>query len=165
MRLPRHRLSTAALVSLPLVLLGGMTAHAATSRSYDPRGDAPASADVTSYTITNGATALGLKAKVANLAKHTDITMYVNHNGPGHYELRTSPVGKGDLVYVRGSSDTPAHCTWSVHRHAGDRSTMVVHLAQACFGDRAGDAWVDFIMWQADGQGEDNVSRSYVPRA
>src|SRR3954466_1894305 len=92
---------------------------------------------------------------VQDLARASDITLYVNHAGRGKYVIRTGPVGKGTFTFAHGTRETTVHCHWTLERRTGDKSTLKVGIPQKCFGDRAGDAWVDFIMWQARGQGSD----------
>jgi hypothetical protein len=139
-------------------------AHATTETLVDPHGDAPASADVYTYKISNGDRSLHVAVHVKNLARHSDITLYVNQSGAGRYVVRTSPVGKGTFTFERRSGDRSVNCDWSLDRRTGTRSTMKVGIPQRCFGSRAGDAAVDLTMWQAGGQGSDNVVQAFVPR-
>ena len=139
-------------------------AWAATETLVDPHGDAPASADVYSYKIANGDHSLRVAVMVRNLAKGSDITLYVDQAGPGRYVVRTSPVGKGTFTFERGTHAKKVDCDWTLERLTGSSSTMKLDIPQSCFGDRAGDALVDLTMWQAGGQGSDNVASAFVPR-
>jgi len=162
----RHgrRLLVAGATAWIVTLSAATPAGAATVRLFDPRGDAPASADVLSYTITNGGPSLRVAVKVRDLAPQSDITLYVNQAGAGEYVLRTAPVGKGTLTFERGVIQRAIHCGWTLTRLTDARSTLKLSISQACFGSRAGGAWVDLIMWQAGGQGSDNVKKVFVPR-
>ena len=139
-------------------------AGATTETLVDPHGDAPASADVYSYTLSNGERAVHAAVVVRNLAKHSDITLYVDQTGPGRYVIRTSPTGKGTFTFERRTSSHPVDCDWTLKRLTGSRSTMKIGIPQTCFGARAGDAAIDLTMWQAGGQGSDNVAQTFVPR-
>lgn len=153
-------LSTIGFVTLSAIA----QAHATTETLVDPHGDAPPSADVYTYKISNGDRSLHVAVTVKNLAKHSDITLYVNQAGPGRYVVRTSPVGKGTFTFERRTGDREVPCDWSLARHTGSSSTMKVGIPQTCFGSRAGDAAVDLTMWEAGGQGSDNVTQAFVPQ-
>jgi hypothetical protein len=153
-------LSTIGLVTVSAVAPAGAT----TETLVDPHGDAPASADVYSYTLSNGERAVHTAVLVKNLAKRSDITLFVDQTGPGRYVIRTSPAGKGTFTFERRTSSRPVDCDWTLKRLTGSRSTMKIGIPQTCFGSRAGDAAIDLIMWQAGGQGSDNVAQTFVPR-
>jgi hypothetical protein len=152
------------LTTIAIATLSAAPAHATTETLVDPHGDAPPSADVYTYKISNGARAVHAVVMVKNLAHHSDITLYVNQSGPGRYVIRTSPVGKGTFTFERRTSSRPVDCDWSLKRLTGSSSTMKLGIPQRCFGSRAGDAAVDLTMWQAGGQGSDNVAAAFVPR-
>jgi hypothetical protein len=149
---------------LALVVLWSSTAWASTAVLFDPKGDAPASADVLSYRVTNSRTDLRVAVHVRNLARGSDITLYVNQAGAGQFVVRTAPVGKGTFTFEQGATVHNVRCHWSLTRKTGAKSTLDLEIPQVCFGSRVGAAWVDLIMWQAGGQGSDNVTRAYVPR-
>src|SRR4051812_31035558 len=135
MRPLQHRWPAAAVAvsTCSLILLAPAAAVAASSTFWDPRGDAPPSADVTRYTITNGDTVLRAAVKVVNLASQSDITLYVNPGGAGRYVLRTAPIGKGTLMFERGAESTKVTCDWTLRRYTGDKSIMIVRIPQTCF--------------------------------
>lgn len=158
MRSSRSRLA-AVLTTAGLILAVPTTAAGQTRSAADPSGDAPASADVTAVQVTNGAHQVTVRIHVRNLAKGSDVTLYVNHEGPGRYVLRTAPLGKGLLTFARGYNEKPVKCsTWTLTRYTGPKSTMVVTIPQRCFGARAGGAKFNLTMWQAGGQGSDTVA-------
>jgi hypothetical protein len=141
-----------------LVLATSVQANAASRILHDPSGDAPKSADITRARLVNGSHKVTASVKVVNLANGSDITLYVNHAGPGRYVLRTGGNGKGSLHFARGFNEKRVSCPgWTLARHTGPRSTMVVTIPQHCFGKRAGTAKFNFTMYQSGGTGADTI--------
>ena len=133
------RIATAIAFTLSLTISGSAAAQDRTLR--DERGDAPPSADITSVHLRNGAHRVVTRVRVVNLASGSDITLTVNHDGPGRYILRTGGLGKGSLNFARGFREVRVTCPeWSLSRYTGARSLMVVGIPQRCFGRRAGTA-------------------------
>jgi hypothetical protein len=127
--------------------------------ALDVRGDAAPSADILRVHVKNGAQQIVVASKVANLARGSDITLVVNHSGPGRYILRTGGIGKGHLNFARGTDETRIRCRgWTVARHTGRLSRMVVKVPQRCFGKRAGTASFDMTMFQSRGMDLDTVA-------
>jgi hypothetical protein len=162
-RRPVHAIAVLA-ASAALILAVAQPAAAQHRRASDPRGDAPASADVTRVVVRNGAKAVVVVLKVRNLHRRSDVTIYINHDGRGRYGFRTAGTRRGFLSFEgrRFSRSVPCSAR-RVTRHAGTKSRMVVRLPQRCFGSRAGRAAFTVTMWQAGGQGSDRVASMPLP--
>jgi len=153
-----RRLAVAAVFAGTVLASTAAPAVAQESGVTDPRGDAPASADVTRVHISNGNHRIVVAVKVANLRHGTDMTLTINHDGPGRYILRTGGKGKGSLRFARGDNEKRVPCSrWMLARHTGERSSMKVTIPQHCFGDRAGTAAFNLTMFQAGGSGLDQI--------
>lgn len=149
---------TASATALALTVLPAGPATAQERSVFDPRGDAPASADLTRVTVRNGADAVVVVLKVRDLRRYSDTTIYINHAGPGRYTFRTAGTLNGFLTFG-GVKERAVPCEGRrVTRYTGPRSEMVVRIPQRCFGRRAGTAAFNVIMWQARGQGSDRVA-------
>jgi hypothetical protein len=152
------RVITVTLVTMTALFTTALPASAHERTIRDPRGDAPASADLTRVTVRNGAKAVSLVLKVRNLQRLSDTTIYVDHRGPGRFAFRTAGTRRGLLTFERRGPDKRVPCTSRrVSRHTGVNSRMIVRIPQRCFRGRAGRATFDVTMWQAGGQGSDRV--------
>lgn len=165
MRLSRLRAAAAAVPFAAALALAPAAAYASAATVPDPRGDAPASADATAVRYTNGLQRVRVAAHVRNLASGTDMTLVVNHAGPGRYILRTGGLGKGFLTFARGTDEHRVRGPeWTLRRYTGAKSLMVVTIPQRCFGKRAGAAYFKATMYQAGGTGTDVTARTYLTR-
>jgi hypothetical protein len=156
-RRPRSALAGAAIAAVLWSCATG-SADAQERTLRDVRGDAADSADVVRVGVDNGQSRVAVTTKVADLARGTDITLTVNHRGPGRYILRTGGLGSAILTFARGHDETKVRCTsLSVQRQTGFRSRMIVRMPQRCFHKRAGTAAFNLVMWQARGTDSDHV--------
>jgi len=153
-----RRLALVAAVAGTVLTATAATAIAQGIAVTDPRGDAHASADATRVRISNGSHRVGVAVKVVNLRHGTDLTLTINHHGPGRYILRTGGRGIGSIHFARGGHEKRVPCPrWTLVRHTGARSRMKVTVPQHCFGDRAGTAAFDLTMFQAGGSDLDQI--------
>lgn len=154
------RVFVVTVVSVAALFSTALPASAQQRTIRDPRGDAPASADLTLVTVRNGVRTLSVVLKVRNLRRFSDTTVYIDHRGTGRFAFRTAIVGtrRGLLTFERGTRDRRVRCAGRrVSRQTGARSRMIVRIPQRCFDGRAGRATFDITMWQHGGQGLDRV--------
>ncbi len=124
----------------------------------DRVGGAPASADITHVRVRNAPRAVALAVRVQDLRRLSDLTLYVNHGGPGRFVFRTAGTRRGFVTFERGSTTRRVSCAHrAVDRYTGARSTLVVRIPQRCFGRRAGQAAFSLIMFPAGGPSSDTV--------
>jgi hypothetical protein len=155
---PLRRAFASATIAAVLLCCAAGSADAQERIVRDDRGEAADSADVVRVRVNNGQSLVHVTTKIADLARGTDITLTVNHDGRGHYILRTGGVGPALLTFARKHDEARVRCPGlSVRRQTGPRSRMIVRVPQRCFHKRAGTAAFDLVAWQARGTDSDRV--------